>query len=635
MGYYVNTITREGPVGGPKYELGFQYPQYSTAEHLWSFGVWVGARVNIGTAALPRWIIRVTETNESDSIGRGGIETFPIDYLNSWFVTSTLRTDEPNNRDIDDDGDGLIDEDDLDGIDNDGDGFVDEDYGAVSENDRYCIFADTARIPAHVPLGLKFVQKSYAWADLVRQPILPFDLFIVNLGIHELRDVYFGFVVQPMISDSLYPVLRYRPQLKGYWPDIRTAYASNPADPGVTPFGFTLLSLPRPLAEIDYYFQYYTDDDIGDSAETDLGRYAILSGNHPMFTPPIRPDQTAPVIDINPFYLSFGPINDWAAGETLRVSFAFIGGQDLRYTPDNVYDNARAAQTLFARDYHPPFVLPDPKLRIESRGNTNILRWDPQPGDVNPEEAWDEYNAYIASIYPPDHWRRKDPPPGASKGGRVFEGYRLYRSEDPTGVPKSFTLIREWDMVDSVGPNYGYDVGLEHEFVDSNVVIGKSYWYSLSSFGIPDRQIIDYVDRDGTVKQETLSTSGQSLITTRKRVNVPFSPGEELGSVKVVPNPYRVDQNYTYESGGWEGRQRSWSEEDRLIRFIHLPPQCTIRIFSLTGDIVTTLYHDDPVRGELDWNLLSESGRAIASGLYVFSVESDYGRQVGKFVIIR
>jgi hypothetical protein len=96
-----------------------------------------------------------------------------------------------------------------------------------------------------------------------------------------------------------------------------------------------------------------------------------------------------------------------------------------------------------------------------------------------------------------------------------------------------------------------------------------------------------------------------------------------------------VDQNYTYESGGWEGRQRSWSEEDRLIRFIHLPPQCTIRIFSLTGDIVTTLYHDDPVRGELDWNLLSESGRAIASGLYVFSVESDYGRQVGKFVIIR
>jgi hypothetical protein len=32
---------------------------------------------------------------------------------------------------------------------------------------------------------------------------------------------------------------------------------------------------------------------------------------------------------------------------------------------------------------------------------------------------------------------------------------------------------------------------------------------------------------------------------------------------------------------------------------------------------------------------LTASGRAVASGVYVYTVESDYGRQIGKFVIIR
>jgi hypothetical protein len=109
----------------------------------------------------------------------------------------------------------------------------------------------------------------------------------------------------------------------------------------------------------------------------------------------------------------------------------------------------------------------------------------------------------------------------------------------------------------------------------------------------------------------------------------------KLGDVVVVPNPYRTDQSYTFEEGGWEGRSSTWTEYSRRIKFIHVPPKCTIRIYSLSGDIIATLYHDDPVRGDVDWDLLSESNRAIASGLYVFSVESDLGKQIGKFAVIR
>lgn len=71
------------------------------------------------------------------------------------------------------------------------------------------------------------------------------------------------------------------------------------------------------------------------------------------------------------------------------------------------------------------------------------------------------------------------------------------------------------------------------------------------------------------------------------------------------------------------------------MKFIHLPKKCTVRVSTLAGDLVTTLQHDDPVRGELEWNLLSDSYRALASGLYIFSVESDFGQQIGKFVLIR
>ena len=126
------------------------------------------------------------------------------------------------------------------------------------------------------------------------------------------------------------------------------------------------------------------------------------------------------------------------------------------------------------------------------------------------------------------------------------------------------------------------------------------------------------------------------------RSQLPFVPSARLGEVKVVPNPYRTDADYTYEAGGWEGRAQFWDENHRVIWFIHLPPKATIRIFSLAGDIVATLQHDDESRttpdrpvGQEEWDLLSDSGRAIASGIYVFSVESALGTQIGKFVIIR
>jgi len=55
-----------------------------------------------------------------------------------------------------------------------------------------------------------------------------------------------------------------------------------------------------------------------------------------------------------------------------------------------------------------------------------------------------------------------------------------------------------------------------------------------------------------------------------------------------------------------------------LVKFIHLPEKCTIRIFTLAGDQVTTLEHDDAVHGELQWNLEPERAGAGERSVHLY-----------------
>jgi hypothetical protein len=79
-----------------------------------------------------------------------------------------------------------------------------------------------------------------------------------------------------------------------------------------------------------------------------------------------------------------------------------------------------------------------------------------------------------------------------------------------------------------------------------------------------------------------------------------------------------------------------WMEQDRRVQFINLPSPSTIKIYTLAGDVIRELKHNDPNRGFIDWNLTSSVGQTIASGIYMFSVQDKNGSlQIGKFVIIK
>jgi len=622
--------------------VGCAYPRESPYEHIQSLGLAVGAIIDTGAT----WFKRVTT---SDVIVRligsdtASGETYPIDPDHPFYHTSIYFPNEPNRRYIDDDRDGVVDEDHLDGFDNDGDGLIDEDYAAVSESDYYLDYSDTATVPGlgdHHPLGIKVSQRSYAWGKSFRKPILPFDFVVTNIGTLHLKKVYLGLTIQPAVGG--FDISMYNKNICGYWPELMTSHTANPVDSAVSPIGFTLLSIPEQLdkSNISYIWEYsaigrppsYLYCETSDSCN-----YNSLAGlDQPQQWHQLRPDPTGPDFTHYLLRFSIGPVEEFAPGDTLKFSFAIVSGTTLRYGPDNLYENAQFAQTLYARNYFPPVTLPAPKLQITEGSNMVHLSWGNIDSDNDPRLYWDAQNR-LAERYPDDHWRRRTPPHNITTGGRIFEGFKLYRSDDPGGTSESFTLIRQWDVVDSVGPQYEYDVGIETIYTDSVLVIGKNYWYSLTSIGIPDYQVVTYPNWDGTIQCESLFTKSleTSVLGSRRKVKLTFAPSNELNKVSVVPNPYRVDQSYTFESGGWEGRQRSWTENKRLIKFIHLPPKCTIRVYSLAGDIVATVHHDDPVRGEVEWNLISESGRVIASGLYVYSVDSEYGTQIGKFVIIK
>lgn len=101
-----------------------------------------------------------------------------------------------------------------------------------------------------------------------------------------------------------------------------------------------------------------------------------------------------------------------------------------------------------------------------------------------------------------------------------------------------------------------------------------------------------------------------------------------LSKIRVVPNPYVVSSLYEPEFG--ELRK----EPLRKIKFINLPPECTIYLFAVDGTLIKTLYHSS-VSGSEDWDLRAEGGREIAAGVYFYVVKAPEGEYKERFAVIK
>jgi hypothetical protein len=71
------------------------------------------------------------------------------------------------------------------------------------------------------------------------------------------------------------------------------------------------------------------------------------------------------------------------------------------------------------------------------------------------------------------------------------------------------------------------------------------------------------------------------------------------------------------------------------VHFINLPPVAKIRIYTVAGDLVAELHHNDPVRDFERWNLKNGRGLDVSSGIYIYRVEATNFFRQDRFVIIR
>jgi hypothetical protein len=104
----------------------------------------------------------------------------------------------------------------------------------------------------------------------------------------------------------------------------------------------------------------------------------------------------------------------------------------------------------------------------------------------------------------------------------------------------------------------------------------------------------------------------------------------DLDKVAVVPNPY-------VGAASWEPFSTNVGRGERRIYFIHLPRQCTIRIYTISGNLVQTLQHDSSKDdGQEAWNLVSRDGMDIAYGVYIFHVDAPgVGTKIGRFAVLK
>jgi hypothetical protein len=242
---------------------------------------------------------------------------------------------------------------------------------------------------------------------------------------------------------------------------------------------------------------------------------------------------------------------------------------------DTLFENGMNAQRNFNKNYNIP-ASPAPPSVFEVNSKPDMI-----------ELIW----SYEPAYEPTD-----------------LAGFKIYRARGGTlfDLADDGTITGDWQMVDSVGPD-------ERRFEDTlGITTGFDYYYyitAVSNAGI----------QSGKFLTMTLEPFAARLTSY---------PGKNLDEVRVVPNPFNLRDN-----------QWGSSAEEYKIIFRNLPPECTIRIFTESGELVRTIEHTDgsgTAFWETQWYLTTVNNQRPASGLYIAHIQKPDGESVTrKFIIIR
>jgi hypothetical protein len=261
--------------------------------------------------------------------------------------------------------------------------------------------------------------------------------------------------------------------------------------------------------------------------------------------------------------------------------------------------------------------------------------WRTVPGDRQVTVEWDDRSEVLqdAQIYGGTNVR--------------FIGYNIYRLDDwrgrsadvpPTGKFQqvaSFardTTLGARPLAQVTDTTVDYDRILyerklhpigRYKWTDPRVLNGFDYLYVVTALTQRTLQVLNGVPITELLESPILA--GLDSVVT------PHTESRTTGSSAwVVPNPFRAH-------APWDRPPVPGDTFARHLDFMGLPrATCTIRIYTLAGDLVQVIEHDGTHGdGQARWDLISRNGQDIASGIYLFTVDSGGSHQVGRFVVMR
>ena len=360
--------------------------------------------------------------------------------------------------------------------------------------------------------------------------------------------------------------------------------------------------------------------------DQDNERYRIMSSGQ---TQSFDVDTLAPAGPTGPDpveLMSIGPFPTLPRDSVVAADFAIVGGPEIK----DIQRHAKFAQFAYDNDYVVPVPPPSPLMHVVARDNAVDVYWD-----KTSELAYD--------ITSPHH--------------EDFEGYRINIGEDPDTLAR----VAQFDSNVTPGDTAGFNTGFADAELPDSVTFGETRCDSAGCYPVYYHYKVTIPALRNGFKYYVAATAYdigntqieplESGIDQNRVIAIPGpAPGEPRArKITVFPNPYRVEARWD------QGK----NVRDHYLWFAGLPKRCSLRILTLSGDLLFekefdgATYHGEGARGIFNpsqslgepvlsgttfgWNMITTEGQAVATGLYLFSVE-DRGsgkRTIGKFLIVK
>jgi hypothetical protein len=384
-----------------------QWPAGSGVEYLWCAGLWVGGVVLgeklVSTGQYEFELRPHDDIRDTIYEARGNKLIRPAGND----IASGKRAPDPGQ---DDDSDGKIDEEVLNGYDDDGDGLIDEDFAQIGNQMMVCTIYDNTRLaqeqyPDHTPMNLEIRQQSYAWEADTVDDFVGFEFFIKNIGVTSIDNVYIGFFADCDVgprsranaaNDDMAGFWEGMVQASdGSWVPVSIGYMyDDDGDSGLTPGYFGILFLGHdtdptgqtaPPKVAIRSFQSFTGDqtfDQGGDPRNDGERYELLSrAERDQSTPPGKQNDWR-------FMVSGGPFKTLDPDKTLRFQAAMVAGNGLSGMLKNA---AEAALTWYGNWFNA-----DQDATTGRNGReTKICQEDFQPGPTGQNPIFSFWADYM------------------------------------------------------------------------------------------------------------------------------------------------------------------------------------------------------------------------------------------------